>query len=179
MADTYHVFARSIFFNPEMTEKIQDNIERYTNYFTSVIRNIDVYLQEDQLMHKSVVFHWCLYQHTCLPVVNWDRVRCAISKMQCTLNLGRWKRKCWLSWRIDKRKTNMVYLTLLCIVLFPVYVHLNLMIWDMASTGSVLLLLMEMHFRLQITGLRGELQHLHLERRIRRPVQRWIHRGSQ
>ena len=56
MADANYVFARSIFFNPEMRDKYKDNIERYTNYFTIIIRNIDVYLQKDQLMHTHCRF---------------------------------------------------------------------------------------------------------------------------
>ena len=36
MADAYHVFTRSIFFNPEMADTYNNNIERYTNYFISV-----------------------------------------------------------------------------------------------------------------------------------------------
>ena len=56
MADTYHVFTRSIFFNPEMTDTYRNNIERYTAYFTGIIRNIDVYLQKDQLMQTRCGF---------------------------------------------------------------------------------------------------------------------------
>ena len=50
MADAYHVFTRSIFFNPEMSNTYRSNIDRYMSYFTNIVRNIDVYLQEDQLM---------------------------------------------------------------------------------------------------------------------------------
>ena len=56
MADAYHVFVRSIFFNPEMADTYRANIDRYTSYFTSIVRNIDVYLQEDQLMHTRCGF---------------------------------------------------------------------------------------------------------------------------
>ena len=56
MADAYHMFTRSIFFNPEMTDTYKSNIEWYMNYFTNVIRNIDVYLEEDQLIHTKCGF---------------------------------------------------------------------------------------------------------------------------
>ena len=56
MADAYHVFTRSIFFNPEMADMYRINIDRYTKYFTSIVRNIDVYLQEGQLMHTRCGF---------------------------------------------------------------------------------------------------------------------------
>ena len=51
MADSHHIFDRCMYFNPEMTNTYQNNINKYTSYFTSVIRNIDIYLQEDQLAH--------------------------------------------------------------------------------------------------------------------------------
>ena len=50
MVDSYNVFARCMFFNPEMSGTHRSNIDKYTNYFTSIVRNIDIYLQEDQLM---------------------------------------------------------------------------------------------------------------------------------
>ena len=56
MADSLHVFRRCMYFNPEMTNTYQNNINKYTGYFTSVIRNIDVYLQEDQLMRTKCSF---------------------------------------------------------------------------------------------------------------------------
>ena len=56
MADAYHVFTRSIFFNQEMADTYRVNIDRYMSYFTSIVRNIDVYLQEDQLMHTQCSF---------------------------------------------------------------------------------------------------------------------------
>ena len=52
----------------------------------------------------------------------------------------------------------MTCLMLVFTVLFPGCIHLNLMIWDMASIGSVPLLLMEMHYRFQITGHKGRAQ---------------------
>ena len=47
MADAYHVFARCLYFSPEMSDKYKENIEQYTKYYTDVICNIDIYLQED------------------------------------------------------------------------------------------------------------------------------------
>ena len=56
MADSYHIFARCMFFNLEMSNPYKNNIDKYTGYFTSVVRNIDIYLQEDQLMHTKCGF---------------------------------------------------------------------------------------------------------------------------
>ena len=50
MAESYNVFSRCIYFNLEMTEKYQNNMDRYIKYYTDIIRQIDIYLQEDQLM---------------------------------------------------------------------------------------------------------------------------------
>ena len=50
MADSYHIFARCMLSNPEMSDTYKGNIDKYTGYFSSVVRNIDIYLQEDQLM---------------------------------------------------------------------------------------------------------------------------------
>ena len=47
MAKSYNIFFRCIYFNPEMTEKYQNNTDRYTKYYTDIIRQIDIYLQED------------------------------------------------------------------------------------------------------------------------------------
>ena len=49
MAESYNVFSRCIYFNPEMTEKYQNNTDRYIKYYTNIIRQIDIYLREDQL----------------------------------------------------------------------------------------------------------------------------------
>ena len=50
MAESYNIFSRCIYFNLEMTEKYQNNTDRYIKYYTNIIRQIDIYLQEDQLM---------------------------------------------------------------------------------------------------------------------------------
>ena len=50
MAESYNIFSRCIYFNPEMTEKYQNNTDRYIRYYTNIVRQIDIYLQEDQLM---------------------------------------------------------------------------------------------------------------------------------
>ena len=50
MADAYKAFTRCLYFNLEMAYKYQDNIERYTVYYTDIIRGLDIFLQEDQLM---------------------------------------------------------------------------------------------------------------------------------
>ena len=56
MADAYNVFSRCMYFNPEMSDKYQSNIEQYTRYYFDLIRCIDIYLQEDQLMHTKLGF---------------------------------------------------------------------------------------------------------------------------
>ena len=56
MADAYKAFARCLFFNPEMTEKYQSNITRYTAYYTDIIRGLDIFLQEDHLMRTRLRF---------------------------------------------------------------------------------------------------------------------------
>ena len=56
MADAYNVFSRCLYFNPEMSDKYQSNIEQYTKYYSEIICHIDIFLQEDQLMHTKLGF---------------------------------------------------------------------------------------------------------------------------
>ena len=56
MADSYNVFSRCMYFNPEMSDKYQSNIEWYTSYYSDLIRCIDIFLQEDQLMCTKLGF---------------------------------------------------------------------------------------------------------------------------
>ena len=56
MADAYNVFSRCMYFNPEMSDKHQSNIVQYTRYYSQLIRYIDIFLQEDQLMHTKLGF---------------------------------------------------------------------------------------------------------------------------
>ena len=56
MAEVCNVFSRCIYFNPEMSEKYQSNINRYIRYYTNIIRQIDIFLQEDQLKHTKLGF---------------------------------------------------------------------------------------------------------------------------
>ena len=56
MADAYKVFSRCMYFNLEMSDKYQSNIEWYTRHYSDLIRCIDIYLQEDQLMHTKLGF---------------------------------------------------------------------------------------------------------------------------
>ena len=37
MAEAYNVFSRCIYFNPEMSDKYQSNIDRYIRYYTNII----------------------------------------------------------------------------------------------------------------------------------------------
>ena len=45
MAEEYNVFSRCIYFNPEMLEKYQSNIDRCIRYYTNIVRQIDIFLQ--------------------------------------------------------------------------------------------------------------------------------------
>ena len=56
MAESYNIFSRCIYFNLEMTKKYQNNTNRYIKYYTNIIRQIDIYLQEDQLKHTNLGF---------------------------------------------------------------------------------------------------------------------------
>ena len=56
MAEAYNVFSRCIYFNLEMSEKYQNNIDRYIRYYTNIIRQIDIFLQEDQLISAKLGF---------------------------------------------------------------------------------------------------------------------------
>ena len=56
MADTFYIFSRSIFFNPEMVEQYNHSCDKYISYFTQIVQNIDIFLQEDQLMHTKAGF---------------------------------------------------------------------------------------------------------------------------
>ena len=56
MADTFYIFSRSIFFNPEMAEQYNYSHDKYINYFTQIVHNIDILLQEDQLMCTKAGF---------------------------------------------------------------------------------------------------------------------------
>ena len=50
MVEAYSVFSRCIYFNPEISDKYQNNIDSYIGYYTNIIRHVDIFLQEDQLM---------------------------------------------------------------------------------------------------------------------------------
>ena len=56
MADTFCIFSRSIFFKPEMEEQYNLSCDKYINYFTQIVQNIDIFLQEDQLMCTKAGF---------------------------------------------------------------------------------------------------------------------------
>ena len=44
MADAFYIFSRSIFFNPEMAEQYNNSFDKYINYFTQIVQNIDIFL---------------------------------------------------------------------------------------------------------------------------------------
>ena len=56
MADAFYIFSRSIFFNLEMAEQYNLSHDKYINYFMQIVQNIDIFLQEDQLMHTKAGF---------------------------------------------------------------------------------------------------------------------------
>ena len=56
MAEAFYIFSRSIFFNPEMAEQYNLSHDKYINYFSQIVWNIDIFLQEDQLMCTKAGF---------------------------------------------------------------------------------------------------------------------------
>ena len=56
MADTFYIFSRSIFFNPEMAEQYNHSHDKYINYFMQIVQNIAMFLQENQLMCTKAGF---------------------------------------------------------------------------------------------------------------------------
>ena len=56
MAESFYIFSRSIFFNPEMVDQYTVSRDKYFNYFTQIVWNIDIFLQEDQLMCTKAGF---------------------------------------------------------------------------------------------------------------------------
>ena len=56
MTDAFYIFSRSIFFNSKMAEQYKQSCDKYINYFTQIVRNIDIFLQEDQLMSTKAGF---------------------------------------------------------------------------------------------------------------------------
>ena len=56
MANAFYIFSRSIFFNPEMAEQYNHSHDKYINYFMQIVCNIDIFLQEDQVMHTKAGF---------------------------------------------------------------------------------------------------------------------------
>ena len=55
-SDIFYIFSRSIFFNPELAEQYNHSCDKYINYFTQIVWNIDIFLQEDQLMCTKAGF---------------------------------------------------------------------------------------------------------------------------
>ena len=56
MAKAFYISSRSIFFNPEMADQYILSRDKYFNYFTQIVQNIDIFLQEDQLMCTKAGF---------------------------------------------------------------------------------------------------------------------------
>ena len=56
MAKVFYIFSRSNFFNPEMADQYNLSQDKYFNYFSQIVWNIDIFLQEDQLMHTKAGF---------------------------------------------------------------------------------------------------------------------------
>ena len=56
MAKAFYIFSRSIFFNPEMAEQYNLSCNKYINYFSQIVQNINIFLQEDQLMCTKAGF---------------------------------------------------------------------------------------------------------------------------
>ena len=56
MAESFYIFSRSIFFNPEMADQYTLSRDKYFHYFQQIVQNIDIFLQEDQLMCTKASF---------------------------------------------------------------------------------------------------------------------------
>ena len=56
MAESFYIFSRSIFFNLEMADQYTLSRDKYFHYFQQIVWNIDIFLQEDQLMHTKAGF---------------------------------------------------------------------------------------------------------------------------
>ena len=56
MAEAFYIFSRNIFFNPEMAEQYNLSRDKYINYFSQVVQNIDIFLQEDHKCAQKQVF---------------------------------------------------------------------------------------------------------------------------
>ena len=56
MRDAFYIFSRSIFSNPKMAEQYNHSHDKYINYFTQIVWNINIFLQEDQLMCTKAGF---------------------------------------------------------------------------------------------------------------------------
>ena len=56
MAKSFYIFSRSIFFNLEMADQYTLSRDKYFHYFQQIVQNIDIFLQEDQLMHTKAGF---------------------------------------------------------------------------------------------------------------------------
>ena len=75
MAESYNIFSRCIYFNPEIAEKYQNNTDRYIKYYTNIIRQISIYIcRRTNSSALNKVFHWFQHLHTCLTCMNWDTV---------------------------------------------------------------------------------------------------------
>ena len=88
MADAYNVFSRCLYFNLEMPDKYKSNIDQYSKYYSEIIHHIDIFLQEDQLMHTKLGF-------PLIPVpsyhthMNWNEAMFGKLRIQDLLRLGR------------------------------------------------------------------------------------------
>ena len=56
MAESFYIFSRSIFFNPEMADQYTLSRDKYLHYFQQIVWNINIFLQEDQLMCTKASF---------------------------------------------------------------------------------------------------------------------------
>ena len=56
MAESFHIFSMSIFFNLEMADQYTLSRDKYFHYFQQIVWNIDIFLQEDQLMCTKAGF---------------------------------------------------------------------------------------------------------------------------
>ena len=53
MAESFYIFSRSIFFNPEMADQYTLSRDKYFNYFSQIIQNINIFLLDQPEMYHD------------------------------------------------------------------------------------------------------------------------------
>ena len=171
MAESYNVFSRCIYFNPEMTEKYQNNTDRYIKYYTNIVRQIDIYLQEDQLMHTKQGFplvpapsylpNMYELEHSDVRQID-DRASTEIRRVENEMLVIMQEHQEWEQQDVSHNSFHSSFSRIRSEELN----NMGVLLKQDQSPSS----LMMMHSRHQIIGPRIEHQHQHLERGKMRPM---------